>query len=160
MGGDWESVVSGNVSGYTDALGVPSIYILFLGTNGGLTDTIDTDCQGLDITQYADNNTGSYGKIIKTLIENKLTGVIVVPPTSNTETKDAIINLHRKFGFPYIILPDLTNPYYHYDPNTTSYQNEIHYNDMGYAYIGNCIVSAINNLTPSQHYLLLPKYNR
>ena len=160
VGGDWQNVVSGNVPDYTDALGVPSIYVLFLGTNGGLTDTIDTDCPGLDITQYADNNTGSYGKIIKTLIENKLTGVIVVPPTANTETKDAIINLHRKFGFPYIILPDLTNPYYHYDPTTTSYQNAVHYNDMGYAYIGNCIVSAINNLTLSQLYLLLPKYNR
>ena len=34
-----------------------------MGTNGGLTDTVDTDCYE-DYTQNADTNTGCYGKII------------------------------------------------------------------------------------------------
>lgn len=37
--------------------------IIFLGTNGGLTDTVSTDCKA-DYTQNADTNTGCYGKII------------------------------------------------------------------------------------------------
>lgn len=37
--------------------------IIFLGTNGGLTDTVSTDCKA-DYTQNTDNNTGCYGKII------------------------------------------------------------------------------------------------
>ena len=37
--------------------------IIFLGTNGGLTNTVDTDCKQ-DYTQNTDNNTGCYGKII------------------------------------------------------------------------------------------------
>lgn len=37
--------------------------VIFLGTNGGLTDTVETDCN-VDYTQNADTNTGCYGKII------------------------------------------------------------------------------------------------
>ena len=37
--------------------------IIFLGTNGGLTNTVSTDCK-VDYTQNADTNTGCYGKII------------------------------------------------------------------------------------------------
>jgi len=37
--------------------------VIFLGTNGGLTDTVDTDCN-VDYTQNANTNTGCYGKII------------------------------------------------------------------------------------------------
>lgn len=37
--------------------------VIFLGTNGGLTDTVETDCD-VDYTQNADTNTGCYGKII------------------------------------------------------------------------------------------------
>lgn len=37
--------------------------IIFLGTNGGLTNTVSTDCK-TDYTQNADTNTGCYGKII------------------------------------------------------------------------------------------------
>lgn len=38
--------------------------IIYLGTNGGLTDTVATDCNASDYTQNADTNTGCYGKII------------------------------------------------------------------------------------------------
>lgn len=37
--------------------------IIYLGTNGGLTDTVSTDCNS-DYTKNADTNTGCYGKII------------------------------------------------------------------------------------------------
>lgn len=38
--------------------------IIYLGTNGGLTDTVSKDCNASDYTQNADTNTGCYGKII------------------------------------------------------------------------------------------------
>lgn len=38
--------------------------IIYLGTKGGLTDTVSTDCNASDYTQNADTNTGCYGKII------------------------------------------------------------------------------------------------
>lgn len=37
--------------------------VIYLGTNGGLTDTVSTECHA-DYTQNADTNTGCYGKII------------------------------------------------------------------------------------------------
>lgn len=108
---------------------------------------------------YKDTNAGSYAKIMATLNANSLTSVVVIPPTVNDESKDAIINLSLKFNIPYVILPDLTNPYFHYEPRNTGYKNDVHYNDLGYSYIGNCLVTAINNLTITQLYYLLPHYN-
>lgn len=159
MQGGFVATVSGNVPGYTDALGVPAIYVLFLGTNGGLTNTLDTDCPGMDISDYSDTNTGCYAKILRTLLANKLTSVVVVPPTVSDETKDALLNLSRKFAVPFIVLPDVSDAYFHRAPRS-SYVNSVHYNELGYAYIGNSIVTAINNLPLSNLYNIIPYYNR
>ena len=41
-----------------------SIYFVWLGTNSNFTDTVSTDCAGNDYTQYAETETGFYGKIL------------------------------------------------------------------------------------------------
>lgn len=62
--GGWttKQVWDGEISTATD-LSTYDCAIIFLGTNGGLTDTVSTDCKA-DYTQNADTNTGCYGKII------------------------------------------------------------------------------------------------
>lgn len=62
--GGWttKQIWDGEISTATD-LANYDCAIIFLGTNGGLTDTVSTDCKA-DYTQNADTNTGCYGKII------------------------------------------------------------------------------------------------
>ena len=62
--GGWttKQIWDGEISTATD-LATYDCAIIFLGTNGGLTDTVSTDCKA-DYTQNADTNTGCYGKII------------------------------------------------------------------------------------------------
>lgn len=62
--GGWtaKQIWDGEISTATD-LANYDCAIIFLGTNGGLTDTVSTDCK-TDYTQNADTNTGCYGKII------------------------------------------------------------------------------------------------
>lgn len=63
--GGWSAkqIWDGEISTATD-LSNYDCAIIFLGTNGGLTDTVATDCNASDYTQNADTNTGCYGKII------------------------------------------------------------------------------------------------
>ena len=133
------------------------LYIIFLGTNGGLTDTMDTDCPGTDIANYnSGSNTGCYAIILRTLQINKQPFVCIKPPTANTITNSVIEKMGTKFSCPVISLPDLTDHYYHYAPHNTGYENTVHYNDTGYVHIGNCINHAINNLNPVDLFLLSP----
>lgn len=62
--GGWtaKQIWDGEISTATD-LANYDCAIIFLGTNGGLTDTVSADCN-TDYTQNADTNTGCYGKII------------------------------------------------------------------------------------------------
>lgn len=62
--GGWtaKQIWDGEISTATD-LATYDCAIIFLGTNGGLTDTVSTECFA-DYTQNADTNTGCYGKII------------------------------------------------------------------------------------------------
>ena len=46
-------------------------FIICLGTNGGLTDTLETDATGNDYNQYADTNTGAYCKIIEKIKQSR-----------------------------------------------------------------------------------------
>ena len=133
------------------------LYIIFLGTNGGLTDTINTDCVGDDPSQFADTQTGYYGRILRTLEINKKTAVLIKPPAGNAETQGTIQKFADKYGFAAISLPpELENNYYHYAPHNLNYSNGIHYNDMGYVHIANCIMDSINKLPLRELFLIAP----
>lgn len=129
--------------------------ILYLGTNGGLTDTLDTDCPtGTPYTSYANTNTGSYCKIIeKSRADNPSINIILVKiwtgadPVGVTTTNVVIDKIAAKYNL-FIIesndpqFTDLNNKVYHpYD---------IHMSNIGYLNFANyvmkelCKICAVN----------------
>lgn len=127
------------------------LYIVFLGTNGGLTDTIAIDCPGTDITQYANTTTGNYGKILQSIVNNADKAILVLPyaPVSGLETTISVINqFAARYNFPVISvdIADRTNVFYHYYPDKTG-SNTLHFNDLGYAWLAKTILYQINSLS-------------
>ena len=99
----WERIVS------TMNLGIKyNIFIIMLGTNGGLTDTIDADCNGNDYNNYAETQTGSYCKIVEHIIKNCPTAQIFLctPPYNNkigkceyiVETGNVVKKIAQKYN--------------------------------------------------------------
>ncbi len=85
------------------------IFIIMLGTNGGLTDTLETDCIGDNYKNYANTQTGSYCKIVEHIMKNCPTAQIFLctPPYNNkTGKKEHIVetgNVVKKIGKKYNI---------------------------------------------------------
>ena len=69
------------------------IFIIMLGTNGGLTDTIEVDCIGDDYNNYANTQTASYCKIVEHIMKNCPTAQIFLctPPYNNKTCKKEYI---------------------------------------------------------------------
>ena len=113
--------------------------IVWLGTNGGLTDTVDTDCAGDDPSQYANTNTGNYGKIIKTLMNNgNKVFIAQLCYTSQLSANAVILDLADKFGCDVLTLSsaeitDLNDVKYHTAYN--NYFNAVHFNSIGYNHV-------------------------
>lgn len=129
------------------------LYIVYLGTNGGLTDTVDTDCQGTNPATFADTMTGNYGKILQTIKNNGDTAVLVhVVRTEGdiTNTNAAIDDFASRYHFPAITLdPNARDKrIYHCYPDNTG-TNSVHYNDYGYVWLGTEINNEINQLSDS-----------
>lgn len=130
------------------------LYIVFLGTNAGFTDTISTDCVGTDPDNFANTNTGQYGRILQTITNNGDKAVLVLPygggggtAEALATTRDVIDQFGTKYNFPVINLDNTarTNAYYHYYPDKSG-QNMLHFNDLGYAWVANEICQQINKL--------------
>lgn len=110
--------------------------IIELGYNGGLTDTLDTDCVGDDYTAYSDTNTGAYCKIIEGIkaVNPNMLIVLIISSAMNPEndTYKVIEKIAEKYSLPVINLTessyiDLNVPEYH---DTAS--DYIHFNALGY----------------------------
>ncbi|MCT1185770.1 SGNH/GDSL hydrolase family protein [Lactococcus lactis] len=72
-----------------------NVVIIMLGTNAGLTDTLDVDCVGDDYTLYAATQTGSYCKIIERIMLNCPTAQIFLctpPYNDKTGKKEYIVD--------------------------------------------------------------------
>ncbi|MBR2011648.1 MAG: hypothetical protein IKA08_00050 [Alphaproteobacteria bacterium] len=122
-----------------------SIYFVWLGTNSNFTDTVATDCAGDDYTQYAETETGYYGKIlgkIKSLSGNKIVmlNTRYAGGGGNVNTNNKVINdLATKFD---AIVVDVknsdawTNNNYH---TINGYVNAVHFNTIGNNYIANVV---------------------
>lgn len=84
------------------------IFIIMLGTNGGLTDTIEVDCIGDDYNNYANTQTGSYCKIVEHIMKNCPTAQIFLctPPYNNkvgkkehiVETGNVVKKIAKKYN--------------------------------------------------------------
>ena len=114
--------------------------IVWLGTNGGLTDTVNTDCVGTDVDNYADTNTGNYGKIIQTLIShgNKVFLAQLCYIYVMTDSNPVIVKLAERFSCAVLNLTsddinDLNQDIYHTAYN--GYVNPVHFNSIGYNHV-------------------------
>jgi len=130
------------------------LYIVYLGTNGGLTDTIATDCSGTNPDSFASTNTGSYGKILQTITNNGDKAILVHCKHGGGDSLDTtnsvITQFGTRFGFPVIdISAGSANAIYHYWPNGNG-ANAVHYNDYGYVWLAHDICKQVNALTDNQ----------
>lgn len=139
----------------TGAFDDHGLYIVFLGTNNGVTDTIDTDCVGSNPDAFAQTLTGQYGRILQTIKNNGDKAILVLPWAGGGDSLDTTQSVIKKFGekygFPVIdITFDAMDSYeYHSYPDGTG-GNKLHYNDLGYAKMANVIMHKVNSLPLSE----------
>ena len=138
-----------------------ALAIIFLGTNGGFTDTLSTDCPvGVDYTQWADTNTGCYGKIISKLQELGYKIILIQPfavgQTSDlTITKKVVTDAGTRFGCAVVQSFRTTEDKYHYYPDGSG-KNTLHYNDFGYSWFAYTLCEKVNNLDNDNMKLIIP----
>lgn len=103
---------------------------IYLGTNGGLTDTIEEDTTSGDYNTFAETNTGGYCAIIeKALDDNPNIKIYIVKYSNTTDTSKITQKIADKYGLPTILVTDsrifdVTGSEYHTDST--------HYNTAGY----------------------------
>lgn len=145
---------------YNTAFDDNGLYIVFLGTNGGLTDTIATDCPGTDISNYADTATGYYGRILQSIANTGNYAVLIKIFGGGGESKETTNSVIEQFGtrynFPVIDVEstERTDRNYHYYPDKSGY-NALHFNDLGYAWLANTVKQRINNLTTDDKFKIM-----
>lgn len=133
--------------------------IIYLATNGGLTDTVDTDAPGDDVANYSKTtNTGCYCSIVKSFLDvgAKVLLLHVAKSSSNANTVNSVIDkIGDKFNVPYVTVPFLTDAKYHYYPDKSG-QNTLHYNDLGYAAFTDLLIQAVGNLSTDLMARMIP----
>lgn len=125
--------------------------IIYLGTNRGLTDTLDTDApEGTDYNSWADTNTGSYAKAIAKWqsVGSKvlLVKVYISDDTATKNTTNAVIEqCAERFGCAVANNTRLPEPYMKYPDN--SGRDYTHYNELGYSVFAKNLASNIDENT-------------
>lgn len=152
----WENVVQ-NI----DFTGVNTI-IIMLGSNGGLTDTIDTDCpDNTPYTQYANTNTGDYCKIIEYTMEQAPNTQIILctPPhiskirgnkrTTTIQAAAVVRKIADRYELPLI---DMMLRAGFNDWNESIYQpvDGLHFSVDGYKHMGTFIGSQVKSYNAIQ----------
>ena len=137
------------------------LYIVYLGTNGGLTNTVDTDCEGSDLNNFAETETGYYGKILQKIQDTHNKAILIKPYTSSgdiIQTKQAIDAFAIKYNTIAFEPIQLTDMYFHYYRGSTSGTNMVHLNDAGYAKFASILYDRICSLSPEDAYKIAPNY--
>lgn len=130
------------------------IFIIMLGTNGGLTDTLEADCIGDDYNNYANTQTGSYCKIVEHIMKNCPTAQIFLctPPYNNkTGKKEYIIetgNVVKKIAKKYNI--QVIDVYSELGVNSLNENvflpiDKLHFGQYGYQKLGVFLASKIKS---------------
>lgn len=129
--------------------------IIYLGTNGGLTDTVETDCNASDYTQNADTNTGCYGKIIGKIKADAPNCKIfcVAGANENIRRANTMNPAVRSLSTLYAVgLVDIEESILSDDGSVGSQKrytyrpvDAIHYNALGYLTLANLIGDGIHN---------------
>jgi lysophospholipase L1-like esterase len=137
----WDELgVSFDFTGYDCA-------VIYLGTNQGLTDTVDTDCNASDYTQNADTNTGCYGKIIgKIKATNSNCKIFLIAGPEEYHSRITAMNpaVRSLAEFYQCGLIDMEDSILSDDGSTTSAERKlyrpvdgIHYDTLGYLTFAN-----------------------
>lgn len=136
-----------------------NINIVYLGTNGGLTDTITTDCPSDGaIDDYADTNTGCYGKILKKIYDlgQKAILIKIYDTGGDLEVTNSVIEqFGERFNFPVIGAIEL-GTMYRLCPIETNRTGGVHYNDLGYSVFANRFIYEVNNMNDDMKRRLIP----
>ena len=133
-----------------DVDGTCPLAIIFLGTNGGLTDTIDTDAPvNADPSTWADTNTGCYCKIVDKFISLGAKILLLKPfgggGSSLETTKLVVEKIAARFGCSVMQAPRDGSDKYHCYPDLSG-TNWLHFNDLGYSWFASALISDLTNL--------------
>ena len=136
-----------------------ALAIVYLGTNGGLTDTLDTDAPAADDpSTWADTNTGCYAKYVQKLQSLGYKVLLIKPWVSSgnlTTTNLVISQIGTRFGAAVLEPFHTSDTKYHYYPDLSG-SNSIHYNDLGYAWFASMLLTKVAKLDNSQMKYLIP----
>ena len=106
--------------------------IIYLGTNGGMTDSLIQDTtisEGQTYKNYANTHTGSYCKIIETILEQNPKCKIYLIRWDGTTTANVTIQIAKKYGLDTINLLDHT----YFNLQDSKYHTDgTHFNSLGY----------------------------
>lgn len=126
-----------------------SLYVVWLGTNDNFTDTVSTDCAGDDYTQYANNETGDFGRIlgkIKALGNNKIVLVNCFTTSGTLATNNKVIaDLAAKFDATVVNVKDSEIKDRQFHTAYNAYYNGTHLNNAGNNYVSELIAKTIGN---------------
>ncbi len=132
--------------------------IIYLGTNGGLTDTLANDAPAnTDPATWANNNTGCYAKIVQKFKDVGARVLLVkCYASTNLETTNSVIQqIAERFGCAYIENKELTDLKYHYYPNLSG-SNSPHYNDLGYSAFAHYLINQVASLPEAIAKYIIP----
>lgn len=168
IGAEAESIATGGYSAsdwwsaYSDRLTTKDnqLIIIYLGTNGGLTDTIDTDASGDDYSTYANTDTGCYCKMVaKSLSVGARVLLVKIHQGGGSGysygTNAVIDKVAEKFNVAVVDVPFLYDDIYHAFPDGSG-SNNLHYNDFGYAVFAERLINAVSGLPYEMLVRLLP----
>lgn len=168
IGAEAESVATGGYSAsdwwgaYADRIinKTNQLIVIYLGTNGGLTDTLDTDAQGTDYTQYANTNTGNYCKIVAKALSVGARVLLIKIHQGGGEnvflTNSVIDKIAEKYNVAVVDVPFLHERKYHAFPDNSGI-NTLHYNDLGYAAFADSLIKNVGALPNDMAVRLIPQ---
>lgn len=143
------------VSPQTNALA-----IIYLGTNGGLTDTLDEDAPAdADPSTWADTNTGCYAKWVDKLLSLGYKVLLIKPFGTSSQTtaltKEVVGKIGARFGAAVLESFRSADDKYHYYPDLSG-TNGVHYNGLGYAWFASNLIHQVSKLPTDQMKLIIP----
>ena len=136
-----------------------ALAIIYLGTNAGLTDTLDTDAPAADDpSTWADTNTGCYAKWVNKLQDLGYKVLLIkcwaVGTGASLETTNSVIEqIGTRFGCAVLDKIENNESQYHYWPSREG-TNQVHYNDLGYAWFASELIKRVSNLGEGLKYIL------
>jgi lysophospholipase L1-like esterase len=136
------------------------LVIIYLGTNGGLTDTLNTDAPGMNKEDYdLTTETGSYAYIVKHCLDVNAKVLLVKIYAGGGSNGVALTNtvigkVAEKFGVAVIENNSLPQKY-HIWPNGQGY-DYTHLNDFGYAAFAEYLIRQVNAMDAAMLARILP----